>query len=73
MTLWRVRNKSRIRIQKEGKAPKRAMTAMKSQGKTIQVEVLDPTKAPKRNRHRINVEEFTAARADVKQQGADWS
>jgi hypothetical protein len=37
------------------------------------IEVFDPTKAPKSNRRRINVEEFTAARADVKQQSADWS
>ena len=87
MTLLHVRNKYRIRIRKQGKAQKRVMTVMKIQGKTMAVdsmevmmldqvarmEVLDPTKAPKRNRHRINVEEFTVALADIKQQSADWS
>jgi hypothetical protein len=37
------------------------------------MEMLDPPKAPGRNRHRINVKEFTADRANVKQQSVDWS
>jgi hypothetical protein len=68
-----VRNKSRIRIRKERtKVRKRAITMTKIQGRTMAVNsmeviaavtvviVLDPTKTPERNHHRINVKEFTA-------------